>query len=639
MYSSPSIPFPSTSSGQATTGGEMDRNSKAQDMKQKSYIGVLLFLLATAAALPAHADWINLSGAMSAKSIAEFHVNDDHVKVVLEVYVHDLSAFMDLIPDRLLKPGTQRPSKPERMRNFSTGVLQIIAENKVKLPVQFQLIEPRKRIDRPNPYAGMINPITRQPVPGPPADKRVLYAELIYPFESGVRPNVLTFIPPLSKEGYPVSIGFIAYHKGVPIIDYAYLSEAAHLNLDWDDPWYSRFSARQYKRWQQSGLLTFLYMEPYEVRHETLVRLKDLAAWMDLGLRGDEFIELDEFLPLQERVGQFLLKKSRVEIDGRALKPILDRVSFIKRTMTRTYFLDQPERIPLNTAMIGAVVTYLTEGIPQKVTVNWDLFSDRIQKVPTVAEDPAGPFPSFVTPDDPVLVWQNFLKNYQPPTVAEIDVDRKISHMQLPAASIACMLLAMLSGFIVRSRKRQGQSVKLYVGFVAALVVGGALLYPFGRVAVGRPAMMAPSIEQEQAVTIVKNLLENVYRSFDFREESDIYDRLATSVSGNLLETIYLQNRKSLIIAQAGGARAKVKEVEMQEVTVQPGQDKPLQMAFHAKWTAMGTVGHWGHIHSRKNQYEANLSVEPIDGVWKITGLELLEEKRIDPYGQKNTQN
>ena len=45
--------------------------------------------------------------------------------------------------------------------------------------------EPRMRIDRPNPYAGMTNPMTMQAVPGPPEDKRVLYVELIYPFEKG----------------------------------------------------------------------------------------------------------------------------------------------------------------------------------------------------------------------------------------------------------------------------------------------------------------------------------------------------------------------------------------------------------------------------------------------------------------------
>jgi hypothetical protein len=597
-------------------------------------IRAFFILLAAAAALPAHADWINLSGAMSAKNIAEFHVNNDHLKVVLEIFVQDLPTFMDLIPDDMLKYDIQRPAQQERMRRFSSEILRVVVDEKIQLPARLKLAEPRMRIDRPNPYAGMINPLTRQQVPGPPADKRVLYAELVYPFPEGRRPQLLTLIPPITKEGYPLSIGFIAYHNGVPIIDFAYLSEAAYLTLDWEDPWYSRFSAKQYKRWQQSGLLTFLYIEPFEVRHETRVRVKDLAAWMDLGLKGDEFIEMDEFLPLQERIGKFLLKKSRVEIDGRSANPILDRVSFVKRTMSRTYFLDQPERIPMNTAMIGVVVTYVTVGIPQRVTIDWELFSDRIQKVPTIAEDPAGPFPSFVTPDDPVLVWQNFLKNYQPPTVAEIDVDKKISHMRLPAASLVCLVLILPIGCLIRRRKKQGQPVKLFVGCAAVLVAIGALLYPFGRVAVGRPAIIAPTIEKEQAVNIVKSLLKNVYRSFDFREESEIYDRLATSVSGDLLETIYLQNRKSLIVTQAGGARAKVKEVEMQEVRVEPGQGQPLQLVFHAKWTAMGTVGHWGHIHIRKNQYEANLSVEPIDGVWKITDLELLEEKRIDPYAK-----
>ena len=135
----------------------------------------------------------------------------------------------------------------------------------------------------------------------------------------------------------------------------------------------------------------------------------------------------------------------------------------------------------------------------------------------------------------------------------------------------------------------------------------------------------------------MESLLKNIYRSFDFREESDIYDRLASSVSGDLLETIYLQNRQSLVVTQAGGARAKVQEVEIQDVSVTPMEDNPLGLVFHARWTAMGSVGHWGHIHSRKNQYEANLAVEPIDGTWKITNLELLEEKRIDPYGTKNT--
>ena len=37
-----------------------------------------------------------------------------------------------------------------------------------------------------------------------------------------------------------------------------------------------------------------------------------------------------------------------------------------------------------------------------------------------------------------------------------------------------------------------------------------------------------------------------------------------------------------------------------------------------------------GHVHIRKNLYKAILKVEAKDKVWKITGLELLDEKRID---------
>ncbi|MGD9327171.1 MAG: hypothetical protein PVG26_24365, partial [Desulfobacterales bacterium] len=225
------------------------------------------------------------------------------------------------------------------------------------------------------------------------------------------------------------------------MVDYRYLSEPARLILDWEDPWYSKFENKALKRWQQSEMMIFLYIEPFEIRHETLVRVKDMAAWMDLGLRGGDYIEVDEFEPLKKRIGEFLLQHSKVQIDGQSLRPILDRTSFVKYTMTRTFFIDQPERMPLNTAMMGVIVTYLTKEIPQQVTVDWDLFSEKIQKVPTNAVDPAGPFPSYVTPEDNLFTWTNYLKTYQMPTVAEVTVDDALSHVKLPRASILCLVL------------------------------------------------------------------------------------------------------------------------------------------------------------------------------------------------------
>ena len=284
--------------------------------------------------------------------------------------------------------------------------------------------------------------------------------------------------------------------------------------------------------------------------------------------------------------------------------------------------------------MVGVIVTYLTKEIARKVTVDWDLFSDKIQKVPTTAVDPAGPFPSYVTPDDNLLIWNNFLKTYQMPTVAGVTVDEALTHIKLPLASLLCLVFLVPVGLQLRKQRRNNGKIGLPMSLVIALIAGSILLYPFLKVSVARPSVLAPEMSDKKAVAVLESLLKNIYRSFDFREQEDVYDRLATSVSGDLLSDIYLQNRKSLVVTQAGGARARVKEVKIQDVKVSPLRDRPLGLLFHAKWTALGTVGHWGHIHTRENKYEANIAVEPVRGAWKITNLELLEERRIDPYAQ-----
>lgn len=615
---------------------DMPLNCCCEKIKMKTaYLKKILlvfFSLTLITASSVNADWLNLTGAQNAPNIAEIYVEDDHVQLTLEIYVQDLDKFTDILPDEWLKTaGIDPPPIETRMKHFSTEIFQFIADDNKRLWAELKVAEQRVRKSRPNPFAGALNPRTGKPIPGPPEDKRVLYVDLIYPFEN--KPEILTIIPPIdNKERPAVSIGFIVFHKNIPVIDYRFLGEAARLQLDWNDPWYSRFENRSLKRWQQSGLMTYLYVEPFEVRHEVLVRVKELEDWMELGLRSSDFIEVDEVNSLKNRVGEFFLKHSKVVIDGKKLRPILDRTSFVKYTMMRTFFIDKPEQMPLNTAMLGVIITYLTDKIPQQVTLEWDLFSDKLQKIPAISVDPAGPFPSFVTPDDNVLTWTNFLKKYQMPTVAKVALDESLTTLKIPFASVLCLLMLLPIALKIRKHKQNAKSVSLLIGLMVLLIAGSVLLYPYFKVAVARPSVIAPKMSKRDSVVVLNSLLKNIYRSFDFREEEDIYDKLAISVSGNLLTEIYLQNRKSLIVTQAGGAQARVEEVEIQNVNVKHLDDKSLGLLFHGKWTAMGTVGHWGHIHMRKNQYEANITVEPVDGVWKVTNLELLDEKRIDNY-------
>ena len=153
-----------------------------------------LFLIVAASIPFARADWMNLTGAETAPNIAEITVHDNRVRVALEIYVGNLSSFEALLPDDWLRSGAAtRPPLSQRLQEFSSKTLQIVTNDGKKLLADLKRVEPRHRKDRYSPFAGMINPTTRQRVPEAPKDKRVLYAELDYHFDG--KPETLTFVP------------------------------------------------------------------------------------------------------------------------------------------------------------------------------------------------------------------------------------------------------------------------------------------------------------------------------------------------------------------------------------------------------------------------------------------------------------
>ncbi|MCZ6815192.1 MAG: hypothetical protein O7F76_00675, partial [Planctomycetota bacterium] len=127
---------------------------------------------------------MNLTGAETAPNIAEITILDGKVRIALEIYIGNLDFFEALLPDEWLKKDVAaRPPLPERLKRFSAETIQVVTDNGTKLQADLKLLEPRLRKDRASPFAGMINPMTRQRVPEAPSDKRVLYVELEYPFE------------------------------------------------------------------------------------------------------------------------------------------------------------------------------------------------------------------------------------------------------------------------------------------------------------------------------------------------------------------------------------------------------------------------------------------------------------------------
>lgn len=127
---------------------------------------------------------------------------------------------------------------------------------------------------------------------------------------------------------------------------------------------------------------------------------------------------------------------------------------------------------------------------------------------------------------------------------------------------------------------------------------------------------------------ILEELLRNIYRAFDFQDDGKIYDALAASVTGGLLRELYLQIKRSLLMAEQGGAVSRVRKVKVVSAKT---QESPIVGEFKVlcSWRVAGTVEHWGHVHTRENEYEAMLTLGAEDGFWKLSGVEIVGERRV----------
>jgi hypothetical protein len=141
------------------------------------------------------------------------------------------------------------------------------------------------------------------------------------------------------------------------------------------------------------------------------------------------------------------------------------------------------------------------------------------------------------------------------------------------------------------------------------------------------PTRQNASNDDARAV-LSEMLLRNVYRGFDYREETDIYEALAQSVQGELLADLYLKIKRSLILLDQGEAVARVKEVKVTKSEPAAGQVKD-GFVERVTWQVEGTVEHWGHIHTRVNEYTADLGIAPDRGVWKIKLMDVVKQSQV----------
>jgi hypothetical protein len=378
------------------------------------------------------------------------------------------------------------------------------------------------------------------------------------------------------------------------------------------------------------SIRTFLYIETSEVRHEILVPLATLETWVEIERREPWVLEVDEQERARERIFRFFRDHLPVVVDSVPVKPLLTRLDFYGLDFKD--FAGRVDARPVKTyaARVGVILSYSTKGAPGRVRVTWDLFSPFVKRVRSVV---------FTDRDHRSWEFTEASKDFEwvrpggePPSapailMVESERPRRLSVPVVTALGVLSVLL--LAGW------KRSALWKSKAGLAALILLAASIAcWPVARVDVTDPRGPPPKpLDETRMRHAFETLHRNIYRAFDHRDESVVYDVLALSLYGDLLADLYLQVKRGLEMKEQGGIVSRAGEVTMETCAVEPSgaPEAGIPAGFEARatWIVTGTVEHWGHVHARTNRYSATFAVEPRSGAWKITSMDGLEQTRV----------
>ncbi len=469
---------------------------------------------------------------------------------------------------------------------------------------------------------------------------------LVYRFTyaySGELPDFLTVAQNFGGDepAVPAEMRVRLFHHGV-LMDTATLAHGnAHTTrLDWGAGWeraadnLEEARARLRQRREEtlgitsySSVYSFVYVTDTEVRHEVLVPLLTLETWLPLERENPERMTVSEQRATAGDILEFFRRHNRMEIDGEPVEPALDRLQFFGPEI-QDFARRAPERdVTVFSARVGVILSFPTGRSPETVAMRWDHFTETMPRLRSVFyyfED--GLQGVEFTPARAEFVWEN-PGGRGPAELLDVPLPERVPPMRLPVFSIVLIGMGVAGGIGWWRADRRGVRLGCAAAAVA-LVLAAALIHPRGSVPLENPLARPPPVENGEA--LFAKLHHNLYRAFDHRREDRIYDVLAATVAGPLLEEIYLQIRRGLVMEEQGGAVSRIRSMELKEVNPLPGNGagRPA-FSVRADWTVTGTVEHWGHFHTRTNRHQARFDLTGLEEGWRITGFEPLAEERV----------
>jgi len=370
---------------------------------------------------------------------------------------------------------------------------------------------------------------------------------------------------------------------------------------------------------------SYLYLEPFQARVEVLFDVTTVLGWLKIPADASGMITPQMQSNVRAQMAALASDWCHLRADEAEAQGQLTGVAFVKGEPGRTLPMEEGATVSARELMVGVMYEFAIPGSPAQLALRWTAFKEPVAALPLTIFFANSTETMELSPTLSVARWENKNRLPRPKPLAELPKIPKAHVYQIPLPMILWILFGLVVFIYMEVKDKRFPGG--FLPFLASWLIGIGVTYSM-TLNISDPfaAQAAPVKTADEGSRIVEPLLRNVYRAFDYRTESDIYDRLARSVDGELLRTLYLQTVQALTLDGAEGARVHVTDLS---VTVDKVETTAEGFIAEGEWTALGTVGHWGHQHQRVNRYKAKLTVQPIESEWKITALEVLEERRL----------
>ena len=553
------------------------------------------------------------------------NVREDEVLVELRIMLEDLVMFHGL------KANAETIFKADELRQAAKKHEAFLLKHFTVRDAEGQLLE--GKVEKRDVTAIPDDGVTQVEL----MRRQAIYIMRFVPAEK--KPKFLTFIQHFggAKSVIPSIMDFMVLQNGVWTAKPVQLGAGRphSVELDWENPpdeapqsW-RKLREKQEAEIQKrlgitsySGLYSYIYLTDQEARHEILVPLLTFEKWLPLERATPEFITVAEQDAAREKIGEWFRDRNPVEIDGIPVKPVLQRLQFFGLDINDFAQNAKPRRISAYQARLGIILGYPAKAPPNRVRMTWETFHESAPFLRSIIYDrDLKPTEEFFVKDQPRFEWT---REGNPPVPVSLETALVIS----PPTGISMITLALFVtapavGLMLLLTGRTSWSV---IGFGAVLIAGVCFWNHPSQVSFSQPKKFDEPVVTAHAST----LLQNIYRAWDYQNESDVYNALEHSVTGDLLEELFLKIQSGLRMQEQGGAVARVKKVTIEKIGVMATETAGPEIAIDCTWRVRGTVEHWGHIHTRENEYTARMKIDATtEGRGRIVSFEVTDEKRV----------